>query len=461
MLRLKLNKEEYDIVLLKENELFKLFPKRDIERMKKEKEKSKEFWFSLDYKQELKEYFNTKNLITNYVSFLKIIRNETSKRIPGNFLVVNYNKTLYIFKSDLFVPEYRFVCTYRPESEAIRDFCLKLFRIDDKKNFTILNSSVDNHFAFVTTWQVLEILFTKVDIESSGESLYTTFKKPKKSGGFREIVAPHEKIKAALVDLNCLLQRVYDNRNSSFQIAYKKGKNVKTGALIHSNKKYVFNIDLTDFYPSCKKELVKKYTDFLFLYSFNREFIEEEFFKVIFINDGLFIGSPVSGTLANAVISNAVCYMNNICKKYNMSLSVYADDITFSSDKFIVKDFIVGIFNEAFTKYQLDSYYKLNEKKCVGFSGCNRKVTGLSINDSNKVTVPRKYYRDLRVQIDHLSKGDTNIDLQTLRGKIAYASMVDDSGKIYNYLNKYLATVKQYNLCSDEKLEELKERAGL
>ena len=44
----------------------------------------------------------------------------------------------------------------------------------------------------------------------------------------------------------------------------------------------------------------------------------------------VFIGSPVSGTLANVAISNAVQYMNNICKKHGMKLSVYADDISFS-----------------------------------------------------------------------------------------------------------------------------------
>ena len=39
----------------------------------------------------------------------------------------------------------------------------------------------------------------------------------------------------------------------------RKGKNVKDGAKLHADKKYVFNIDLKDFYPSCKKkEIVKK-----------------------------------------------------------------------------------------------------------------------------------------------------------------------------------------------------------
>ena len=460
MLRLKNYKNDYEFVL-DEKSLVKIFSLKEIELMTKQKEKDSKFWFSLNFKEEFKNFIKNTKVIKNYVNFIKEIRNETSKKIPGEFLILKDNKRFIFFKSNMYINEYKVLFIYEPESKELLDFSTKLFQINDDKNFASINSGPENHFAFITTWQVLEIIYTKIDIESQGEQLYSLFKKPKKSGGMRDIIAPHEKIKAALVDLNHMLQKIYDNRNSSFQIAYKKGKNVKSGALLHKDKKYVFNIDLSDFYPSCKKELVKKYTDFLFAYSFNREFIEEQFFDVILFNDGLFIGSPVSGTLANVIISNAVLYMNNICKKHNISFSVYADDISFSSDKFLVKDFVVGIFNEAFAKYQLDSYYKINEKKCIGFSGCNRKVTGVTINDNNKITVSRKYYRNLRVQIDHLSKGDSNIDITSLRGKIAYAAMIDDSGKIYNYLQKYIATIKLYNLCSDEKMKELKERAGL
>ena len=178
-------------------------------------------------------------------------------------------------------------------------------------------------------------------------------------------------------------------------------------------------------------------------------------------DDALFIGSPISGTLANVILSNPIAYMNNICKKYNIKFSDYADDISFSSDKPIAKGFVINILNLALSKYSLNEYFILNEKKCIGFSGCNRKVTGVAINEDNKITVPRQYYRNLRTEIDHLSKGDPAINVQTLRGKIAYATMLDESGKMYNYLNKYLSTIKQYNLCSDKKLQELKERSGM
>jgi hypothetical protein len=85
----------------------------------------------------------------------------------------------------------------------------------------------------------------------------------------------------------------------------------------------------------------------------------------------------------------------------------------------------------------------------------HRKITGVSINDSNKITVPRRYYRDLRVMMDHLKKGDINVNIQKLRGQIAYATMIDESGKIYNFLMKNKSTVDQYNLCSDERIRAL------
>ena len=197
MLRLKNLKEENDIVMI-ENGLFKIFSKKDIERMKEQKATDAKFWFSLNYKKELEDCLNKKTEVNSYIRFIKTIREETAKKIPGSFLVVYKDNKFYVFKSDMYDSQYKFITIYKPESEAILEFTLKLFRIDDNKNFAVINSSVENHFAFITTWQILEILYTKVDIESSGEEMYTKFYKPKKSGGMREIIAPHEKIKQRL-----------------------------------------------------------------------------------------------------------------------------------------------------------------------------------------------------------------------------------------------------------------------
>ena len=78
--------------------------------------------------------------------------------------------------------------------------------------------------------------------------------------------------------------------------------------------------------------------------------------------------------------------------------------------------------------------------------------------NSNKVTCSTKYFRLLRAMIAHVAAGDDKVDIGKLRGKIAYATMVDDSGKVYRYLKKFETAVHEHKLCSDEKMLEMKIR---
>lgn len=218
-------------------------------------------------------------------------------------------------------------------------------------------------------------------------------------------------------------------------------------------------MDLKDFFPSCTIDKISRVMEFFFNSSGNRDYLEKEFYECTTKDNHLFIGSPVSGTIANAITSNAFNYLNNICKKYDISLSVFADDITFSSNKFISSKFVGSLIEEAFKAYKLDSTFKINDQKSVGFSGCHRKVTGVSINENNKITISQKYFKQIRTEVHHLSLGDMSIDVNKLRGKIAYATMLDDSGKLYRYLKKFEPTVKQFSLCSDGTMEKLKQRS--
>ena len=389
------------------------------------------------------------NSINNYNEFLNKLKEESSRRVSAIYEVSLDNDTIYLFKRSNSNDMAKFILKYHPENNQLLNLTKIILKLDDSKKSTYLISSPDNNFNLIAPAEVLRVLYSYNNILAKGEIPFLKFKLTSKNGKVRDIVAPHDEIKSSLRQLNTVFQKVYDSRNN-IQVAYKKGNSVKTGALMHKDNKYVFNMDLKDFYPSCKKELVEKYINFLFKNAYNRDYIEKEFLNIILINDGLFIGSPISGTLANAILSKTIMYLNAMCKKYNVTLSVYADDISFSSEKFISEDFVMGMFNEAFIKYGLDSYFTINSKKSLGYSGSRRKITGLSINDSNQVTVPRKYYRELRVTLDKLHKGDNSINIQKLRGKIAYALMVDDSGKVLNYLKKFKDTVEQFSLYSGE-----------
>jgi RNA-directed DNA polymerase len=77
---------------------------------------------------------------------------------------------------------------------------------------------------------------------------YKTFEIPKKSGGVRQISTPITALKIIQRKLNQVLQAVYEIKPSVH--GFVMGKNIVTNAQAHAKKRYVFNIDLKDFFPS-------------------------------------------------------------------------------------------------------------------------------------------------------------------------------------------------------------------
>jgi len=403
---------------------------------------------------------NCKNFeVKNYRDFLAIIAKETSQKIEKSYFVMMSDDHVLLAISSI-NGDIETKAFYKPENQEILNLIKRLVSIDNGDGKAIIGN-ISNDFNFLTSRTILKVLFTAADIKGRNEKLYKEFKIKSKNGKVRDIVAPHDDIKKELQTLNGVFQYIFDKINADFQVAYKKDKSIADNATIHKDKKFIYNVDLKDFYPSCKEDLVKKYIGFFFKNSFNGDITQREFLDVILHNNALFIGSPISGTLANVIISKPVNYIKNIANNFGMEFSVYADDMTFSSDRYISRKVVENIFNLAFTRYNLDSYFKLNEKKFHGMSNNRRRVTGVTINHENKPTVSRGYYRDLRVKIHKLSIGEIdNINLQKLRGKLAFALMIDESEKIYRLIKKFESTITTFKLVSQEKLAELKQARG-
>lgn len=77
---------------------------------------------------------------------------------------------------------------------------------------------------------------------------YATFEIKKKSGTPRVINAPTRNIKILQQKLNQILQSVY--RPKYCVHGFVPGRSVRTNAERHVGRRYVFNIDLKDFFPS-------------------------------------------------------------------------------------------------------------------------------------------------------------------------------------------------------------------
>jgi len=77
---------------------------------------------------------------------------------------------------------------------------------------------------------------------------YTSFKIRKKSGADRTIYAPIAGLKALQKTLSFVLQCVFEPHNAA--MGFIKGKSIVDNARLHKGSKYVYNIDLKDFFPS-------------------------------------------------------------------------------------------------------------------------------------------------------------------------------------------------------------------
>jgi len=89
-----------------------------------------------------------------------------------------------------------------------------------------------------------------------GGKRYTEFKIKKKSGSERSIHAPIKGLKAIQKTLGFVLQCVFVPHNAA--MGFVKDKSIVDNAKVHVGSKYVYNIDLKDFFPSIDQARVWK-----------------------------------------------------------------------------------------------------------------------------------------------------------------------------------------------------------
>ncbi len=234
-------------------------------------------------------------------------------------------------------------------------------------------------------------------------SVYKHYTIEKKKGGSREIFAPCNQLKWYQKTLNYFLQAYYlwikPEEVHGFVINpnYLGTQcNIVENARVHTNKKFVLNIDLKDFFPNISAKRVK---DIFMspLFDFN-EHIATALTLLTTFKGKLPIGAPSS-----PVISNFICYQLDMdLKEFSISNSLsytrYADDLTFSADFIISTDTVLDIINLI-----KKNDFRFNEKKLrLKTSDLKQTVTGLIVN--KKVNVDRKFIRKIRAMLHDMKR---------------------------------------------------------
>lgn len=218
---------------------------------------------------------------------------------------------------------------------------------------------------------------------------YTDFTIKKRNGTDRNISAPNTALKTLQRSLNTRLSTIYEPKNAAFGYIKTLGKNkdktVFENALVHSKKRYVFNIDLKDFFPSIHFGRVMG----LFRsnpYILNRN-IAILIAKIACYNDALPQGSPCSPIISNMICSHMDRELSDLAKGYQCYYTRYADDMTFSTK---VKTFPedIAFFDDRWRPGKgliriIEKHgFKINDEKTSLRTQSDRQiVTGLTVND--------------------------------------------------------------------------------
>src|SRR5437773_7456974 len=102
-------------------------------------------------------------------------------------------------------------------------------------------------------------------IKQPSASKYTTFEIPKRTRGTRTIKAPAERLKLVQAKLSDLLQDCLDeinkakNRKDRIAHGFKRGRSIITNARQHRKRRWLFYLDLQDFFPSINFGRVRGY----------------------------------------------------------------------------------------------------------------------------------------------------------------------------------------------------------
>ncbi len=249
---------------------------------------------------------------------------------------------------------------------------------------------------------------------------YKEFNIPKKSGGVRHIASPQGGLRLIQRRLADILQDCIDeinassinNQDKSFnQIShgFKRKLSIVTNAKRHRNRKYVFNIDLSNFFGSINFGRVRG-----FFIKDNRFKLDPKVATIIAqiacFKQSLPQGSPCSPVISNLIGHILDIHLVRLASRAGCIYTRYADDLTFSTNKSSFpqniavqsdEDNHIWIPSPELLHLINSSGFEINPKKTrMQYHSSRQEVTGLVVN--KKVNIKREYRHNVRAMVHHL-----------------------------------------------------------
>jgi len=244
------------------------------------------------------------------------------------------------------------------------------------------------------------------------QNKYNEFSIPKRNGDPRKIKSPIDELKLVQKHLANLLNECYGeiNKNTySLSHGFRKKHSILSNASKHTNKRYVFNLDLEDFFPSINFGRVRGFL--IKNKHFNlSEKVATVIAQIACHENELPQGSPCSPIISNLIGHLLDIRMVNLAKKTKCTYSRYADDLTFSTNNkdfpekiALMKNKNEWVIGQYLRKEITKLGFKVNKNKTsIQYKISRQTATGLVVN--KKPNIKREYYKQARAMSYELFK---------------------------------------------------------
>ncbi len=283
-----------------------------------------------------------------------------------------------------------------------------------------------------------ELWFFAMHRERERQPHYVTFAIPKRAGGKRLIMAPKRRLKAIQRKLLALLVEKLPVSEQAH--AFRRGRNIRTGAEPHVGKRFVLKLDLKDFFPTvsfarirglliaCGYSYPVATTLAVLMTEAERQPVEVEG-QVFHVPVGLrhcAQGAPTSPGLCNAVALRLDRRLCGLAKKHGFAFTRYADDLTFSGN---ADEATVQKLRFLATRIIAEEGFTVNAGKTrVAAQSARQTVTGVVVN--KVLGLSRQHRRRLRAAAHRLrlrpATGSASFGgIAEFQGRLAYLSMLN------------------------------------
>lgn len=249
----------------------------------------------------------------------------------------------------------------------------------------------------------------------------------KKDDKKRTYAIPNPALKAFHREFNDLLQKL---EKPAYLHSGYKGSSYINAVKVHQQSKLLVKVDIANFYQSTKKKYIK---DFIITEFHCSEEHAEQLCSLLTYNGRIPTGSPCAMLLSFWAYKQVFDEIYDFAKEKGLLMTLFADDMTFSGDKFNPKEII------SFTAKKLQSAgLRLNHHK-IKVLRKKRVMMNIHVDKKNKLRISNSLgYSVIKILKTHKIEEFDEKTKQILLGKIAAVQQIEPQK--FAFIKKLLTT---------------------